>query len=1075
MLRKLVVAMTIAGAVNYANALGLGEIRLKSALNQPLDAEIELVQVRNLSSNEILPNLATREDFRRAGVERPFFLSGLKFRSIVRPDGTAYIRITSERAVQEPFINFLVEVHWPRGRLLREYTLLVDPPVFGGDRAAPVNVPVPGAPVAAVPSPNASRPQSNSPYPAPTPPSGNARQQEGKIYRQPQQASGAVAKPLSSNYYRVGPNDSLWNIANRIRPDNSVNLQQTMVAIQRANPRAFMNGNINRLMKGQVLRLPSKDEILAVRQGDARQAISRQNDQWQGKSQQIDATPRSRPEAAPSTLPPPESQLKIVNAVDEEQGQGGVENNTGAAADSRRNNSDLENRLTMAMERMDRLADENEDLTSRLTDLDTQIKTLEKLISLKDEQLAMLQSELAKRDKMLAEARKGQPVAATGNVPQQTAPAAKPKQEIDYNYQSGPEAAPANNAQTQQPETAPGPKPKPKPKPRPQVNYDEPVYVDEGPLSNPLYLGGLGALLLALVGMLVYRNRKNAAETPVKAKKDKGSKKKDKKVAAEAAETGADSDSEPASEKAGKKSFLDGIKGFREKLNTGISLGALAALFSFGKKQDDAKPLEEEDENAPVPLFADLPDTPQVAETGLQQKNAAKPAPVKQETVAEPEADTVEETEEETVEQQTDDVLSEADIYLAYGRLPQASNLLLEAIGQEPDRSDLRLKLMQVYAQGGETEKFETQLNELKALGDEAALAKADELRGHFPEGLAAGTGDISADTEFALSEEDLADIELDLDAGESSGSEQAASAEATDAAPADELDDLDLSFEDLELDVNSLEAEADPPLTDPLTELEEPSQEPAETEVVPDEQPAASISEMEEIPSVVPEQDQAAAGNSDDFDITLDSMEMEDLDLDLDLSLDDELTPETPDNAADQLDDLEALQGLDDLELDEAVLASGDDASLDDLNLDVDLDQLNHDLDQLSDEIDGTGSTPVDSQGFGDNISELDELSLELDEDLVNAPAVEGLNLDDELPTFEADDAELALDQEEAGDDFQFLAGTDEAATKLDLARAYMDMGDAEGAKEILGEVLQEGDEAQQKEARDLLTRLDS
>ena len=138
-LQKLVVVMSaLAGGIAAMNshALGLGEVKLYSALNQPLVAEIELMQLNDLTRNEILSNLASKTDFERAGVERPFILNNLRFTTKVGPDGKGLIKVTSDSPVHEPYLNFLVEVHWPSGRLLKEYTLLLDPPAFNGQTSA---------------------------------------------------------------------------------------------------------------------------------------------------------------------------------------------------------------------------------------------------------------------------------------------------------------------------------------------------------------------------------------------------------------------------------------------------------------------------------------------------------------------------------------------------------------------------------------------------------------------------------------------------------------------------------------------------------------------------------------------------------------------------------------------------------------------------------------------------------------------------------------------------------------------------------------------------------------------------
>ncbi|RMF15138.1 MAG: peptigoglycan-binding protein LysM, partial [Gammaproteobacteria bacterium] len=147
-----------------AQALGLGEATVQSALNQPLKAEIELVNVRDLQPNEIIANLAPREEFLRVGVDRVFFLSDLRFKVIYKDNGKAVVQVTSSKPVREPYLNFLVEVNWPNGRLLREYALLIDPPTYSLEVPQPVTpaatpTPAPSpAPVARAPAPRAQVP-----------------------------------------------------------------------------------------------------------------------------------------------------------------------------------------------------------------------------------------------------------------------------------------------------------------------------------------------------------------------------------------------------------------------------------------------------------------------------------------------------------------------------------------------------------------------------------------------------------------------------------------------------------------------------------------------------------------------------------------------------------------------------------------------------------------------------------------------------------------------------------------------------------------------------------------------------
>ena len=125
--RALLLSALAAPSALYA--LGLGEIRLNSALNQPFDAEIELVSAAPDDLSALSATLASGEAFQRYGLDRPAFLSEFTFR-VARSGGRDVLRVTSPRPVTEPFVTLLVEASWPRGRLLREYTVLLDPPVF---------------------------------------------------------------------------------------------------------------------------------------------------------------------------------------------------------------------------------------------------------------------------------------------------------------------------------------------------------------------------------------------------------------------------------------------------------------------------------------------------------------------------------------------------------------------------------------------------------------------------------------------------------------------------------------------------------------------------------------------------------------------------------------------------------------------------------------------------------------------------------------------------------------------------------------------------------------------------------
>ena len=214
------------------SSLGLGDIKLNSYLNERLDAEIS-ISVSGAEELETLEvSVASREVFERFGVDRVDLLDDLDFTVERGPDGLAVVRVTSGEAVVEPFLTFLVEARSSGGRLLREYTVLLDPPLF---------LPEPEEPAAAPEAPAGRAPPSVGTIPRPTP------AQPSLPVRGP-----PVVSPTT--YGPVRRNETLWGIAESVRPDASVSINQAMISLFRANPDAF-DGNINRLRAGATLRL----------------------------------------------------------------------------------------------------------------------------------------------------------------------------------------------------------------------------------------------------------------------------------------------------------------------------------------------------------------------------------------------------------------------------------------------------------------------------------------------------------------------------------------------------------------------------------------------------------------------------------------------------------------------------------------------------------------------------------------------------------------------------------------------------------------------------------------------------
>ncbi len=288
-------------------AIGLGDIQLDSALNQPLRAEISLLSATPDELQNLTVSLASADTFARYGIDRPFYLQDIEFK-IVRGANGSVVQIRSRQAMTEPFLTFLVEASWPSGRLLREYTVLLDPPTF--------------APPAAQQAPAVTAPSRSAPAD-----SGRIERQAPVIQSQPSRTEPAPSasaprsipaqpaddRPFDASAggdYVVQRSETLWGIASRVRPDSRLTMNQTMLAIFEANRDAF-GGNINVLRAGAALRIPSADEIVRISSGNAFAEVKRQNEAWSGGSAYT-APPATVTRPSLTLVPPdeePESQV----------------------------------------------------------------------------------------------------------------------------------------------------------------------------------------------------------------------------------------------------------------------------------------------------------------------------------------------------------------------------------------------------------------------------------------------------------------------------------------------------------------------------------------------------------------------------------------------------------------------------------------------------------------------------------------------------------------------------------------------------------------------------------------------
>lgn len=229
----------------HANALGLGEITLHSGLNQPLDAEIALLQTGDMTSDELVAKLASPADYENAGVDRFVFLQNLRFTPVIR-NGRGYIKVVSTQPVHEPYLNFLIAVERPNGRLLREYTVLIDPPEYSANRSLAANL------ATSVPAPSRASGYRTEP-----------------VRRAPAQPS----LPAGDGRYTTVRNDTLWKISSRLS-GTGVSRSQLMDSIVALNPQAFVNGDPHRLKVGQTLILPQGQQLAGNTAAPAPQAVS---------------------------------------------------------------------------------------------------------------------------------------------------------------------------------------------------------------------------------------------------------------------------------------------------------------------------------------------------------------------------------------------------------------------------------------------------------------------------------------------------------------------------------------------------------------------------------------------------------------------------------------------------------------------------------------------------------------------------------------------------------------------------------------------------------------------------------
>ncbi|MES3008111.1 MAG: FimV/HubP family polar landmark protein [Pseudomonadota bacterium] len=992
MVRKLVVIFTsvVLFTAAHAKALGLGEITIDSALNQPLAARIELLQLGGVNLDQITVQLASENDFERFSIDREGFLGAIRFD--IESAGTgAYVHLTTVDPVREPYLSFVLETSWPSGRLLSEHTVLLDLPAFAGNattvaiqqpvqtassaNSSSVNQQVDSQTSGVVPAPSMRLAAPTDPVSPPADsdavlasdadnddvvqPAADVLAAPAPAQSAPASAPTSTSVPLANNQdassdsVTIGADDTLWDVAMQVRPDSSVSVQQTMLALQRLNSEAFIADNINMVRRGQVLRIPDIEQIRSLSTREAMSEVSRQNQLFENRrnvplsSQPVSAAPSQAPADAANGR----GELSVVSIDADEPATPSVSGGQSAELDARI--AALENELAVQLEEADRVARQNAELQARLSLLEEQIVSAQEIIRLRDLELAQLQQTLAQT-----------PDAVT------------------------PEPVDPPTVITMAP-----------PKSFVQTLLDTLIE------NTFALLAVVGLLILIIVYALLRRNRSAEQEN--------------------FADLDDIQESEQATDKPAASQTVAG--------SAGIVGNAMVA--DIDPDLQDIFNIEDSDE-------VDMPQHRHSMGNG-------------------PDAGAVEE------------LLEEADALLAYERYDEAASLLQDAIVAEPERADLRLKLLEVCAARQDVIGFKLQETELRDLGDLSVMPRIAELKAQL-------RGEVDHD---AL--EDISDELIDQDALQ----ETLDDGEDIFLAELDAMDDMELSL-DLEAaatvddDLVRSGYSVDAPSKSAETTLASAAiagavaasvTEPDEDDRLLEFSSAFDLSDDEEITAEPANSDLASAAVAEEVESSLADENL--LDFDFDFAVED--APADTVEPAQQVQEPELSEDDPDhsIDFDFAMLIDDEDAKT----------TANTAVDAGEDVTDESGMASVveadNSLEFEFDTSQFDIGAVDVDEEIAEIAvetAVETeIASDDDFDDLQfVDDsllAEKSAQEDESGDDdiLEFLADTDEAATKLDLAQAYYEMGDYEGAREILEEVVSEGNEEQIKDAQRLLAKI--
>lgn len=482
----LAVASCLSLAPWIAEAAGLGKITVLSGLGQPLRAELEVAANADELSG-MTARLAPPDVFRQAGIDYASVLQDLRFAVEKRPSGKAVVKVTSAKPVNEPFLDFLVELNWPAGRLVREYTFLLDPPEVAVKQAARAVVDarvvdtVQGGgaqPAPAVAAPPRSAPVARAEVPAKAAPTRQTRV--------------------------VQAGDNLRKIASESQYEG-VSLEQMLVGLFRNNPDAFAGNNMNRLKAGAILGLPEREAVAAIPEGEARREFNAQAADWNAYRQKLAATTAAAPaqDAAGSQTSTGQITARVQEKpVPAEQSKDQVKVARSDVAASGKGGAEAE---------ADRIARDKslKEAQDRLALLEKNVAELQKLVEMKNLQLAELQQQAARKEtpkpaepaKAVEALKPVEPVVAPEPPKAAEQPVAKPAE-------PAPVSEPPKTPEAAKPVEPPKPVTPPKAPPPPPLEPEPEPGLLDAIFGDPLPLAGAAGILALLAGYFVYRRRR---------------------------------------------------------------------------------------------------------------------------------------------------------------------------------------------------------------------------------------------------------------------------------------------------------------------------------------------------------------------------------------------------------------------------------------------------------------------------------------------------------------------------------------------------------------------------------------